>query len=190
MSAVSGLRALRFLRALSFASPLTLDLPLSPSCTNLVPTPLLYALRAVRRRLVRVAKEAAPSTSRRIPGTRTSRRGGGRCACSRRGGPPRRRPPRRGLRSRRTHPLRGPPRETPDPLARLLAGELPYGLPDHLLEAADPILDDVRDEGLQVIELLPRRRKLASSFLLLRPGPPFALLRPRRLDDLFFAAEL
>src|ERR671913_497341 len=89
-----------------------------------VPTLLLYALRAVRRRPPRVALAAAPSTSRRIQGTRTSRRSEGRCACSRQGGPPRRRLPRRGQRSRRTHPLRGPTRKTPDPLARLLAGEL------------------------------------------------------------------
>src|SRR5919107_3452645 len=67
--------------------------PSPPSCANLVPTPLLYALRAARRHLPRVARAAAPSTSRRIPGTQTSRRGDGRCACSRRGGPPRRRPP-------------------------------------------------------------------------------------------------
>src|SRR5215212_5400654 len=190
MSAVSGLRALRLLRALRCASPLTLGLPLSPSCPNLFPTLLLYALRAVRRRPPRVAEAAAPSTSRRIPGTRTSRRSEGRCACSRRGGPPRKRPPRRGQRSSRTHSLRGPPRKTPDPLARLLAGELPYRLSDHLLEAADPIFDDIRDEGLKVVELLPGRRQLAPSFLMLRPGPPFTLLRPRRLNDFFLAAEL
>src|SRR5215213_638258 len=190
MSAVSGLRALRLLRALRCASPLTLGLPLSPSCANLIPTLLLYALRAVRRRPPRVAEAAAPSTSRRIPDTRTSRRSEGRCACSRRGGPPRKRPPRRGQRSRRTHPLRGPPRKTPDPLARLLAGELPYWLSDHLLEAADPLFDDIRDEGLKVVELLPGRWQLAPSFLVLRLGPPFTLLRPRRLNDFFLAAEL
>src|SRR5215213_4769958 len=190
MSAVSGLRALRLLRALRCASPLTLGLPLSPSCANLIPTLLLYALRAVRRRPPRVAEAAAPSTSRRIPDTRTSRRSEGRCACSRRGGPPRKRPPHRGQRSRRTHPLRGPPCETPDPLARLLAGELPYRLSDHLFEAPDPILDDVRDEGLEVVELLPGRRQFASSFLILRLGlPPVTLLRTRRLHDLFLAAE-
>src|SRR3712207_3163574 len=142
---------------------------------------LLYALRAVRRRPPRVAEVAAPSTSRRIPGTRTSRRSEGRCACSRRGDPPRRRPPRQGQRSRRIYPLRSPTRKTPDPLARLLAGELPYWLPNHLLEAADPFFDDVRDEGLQIVELLPCRRKLASSFLVLRPGPPFTLLRTRKI---------
>src|SRR5215204_6332736 len=74
-----------------------------------IPTLLLYALRAVQRRPPRLAEAAASSTSRRIPGTRTSRRSEGRCACSKRGGPPRRRPPGLGQRSRRTHPLRGPP---------------------------------------------------------------------------------
>jgi hypothetical protein len=74
-----------------------------------IPTLLLYALRAVRRHPPRDAQAAAPATSRRIQGTRTSRRGEGRCACSRRGGPPGRRLPRLGQRSRRTHPLRGPP---------------------------------------------------------------------------------
>src|SRR5215217_4566358 len=85
----------------------------SPSLPHRVPTLdptlLLYALRAVRWRPPRAAEAAAPATSLRIPGTRTSRRSEGRCACSKRGGLPRRRPPRLGLRSRRIHPLRGPP---------------------------------------------------------------------------------
>src|SRR5688572_13081233 len=157
-----------------------------PSCTRL----LLYALRAARRRPPRAAGAAAPATSRRRPGTRTSHRSKRRCACSRRGGLPRRRPPRLGLRSRRTRALRGPPGETPDPLARLLTGELPYRLSDHLLEAADSILNDVRDEGLEVVELLPSRWQLASSFFVLRPGPPVMLPCPRRPYDLFLAAEL
>src|SRR5215218_1642180 len=84
----------------------------SPSLPHRVPTfiltLLLYAHRAVRRRPPRVAEAAAPSTSRRIPGTRMSPRSEGHCACSKRGGPPRKRPPRRGQQSRRTHPLRSP----------------------------------------------------------------------------------
>src|SRR5215211_3095536 len=180
MSAVSGLRALRLLcaRTLRDASPLTFALPLSP-IVYLVPTLLLYALRAVRRRLLRAAEATASATSRRTPNPRTSRRDEGRCACSRRGGLPHRRPPRRGLRSRWTRALRGPPGQTPDPLARLLAGELSHGLSDHLLEAADPILDHIGDEGLEVVELLPCRWQLAPSFLVLRAGlPPVLLLRP------------
>src|SRR5919205_1303010 len=127
-----------------------------------------------------------------MPGTRTSVRSRGRCACSRRGGPPRRRPPRPAPRSIRNRPLRGPARQTPDPLACLLARELADRLPDHLLEPAYPIVDHIRDEGLEVVELLPGRGQLAPSFLVLGLGTPVALraLLRRLLHDLFLAAKL
>src|SRR5215212_2231756 len=143
-------------------------------------------------RLPRARRVSPPATSHRIPGTRTSARSRGRCADSRRGGLPRREPPRRGLRSTRNRPLRGPPGETPDPLARLFARQLTHRLPDHLLEAADPILHNVRDEGLEVVELLPRRRQLAPSLLVLHSGllPVTLLLCPGRRDDIFLPAKL
>src|SRR3954469_15752042 len=80
-----------------------------------------------------------PATSRRTPGTRRSDPGRGRCGGSRRAGLPHRGPPRPEPRSKRNHPLRSPSGETPDPLARLFARELAYGLTDHLLEAPDPV---------------------------------------------------
>src|SRR5215212_867146 len=166
------------------------DVPTSRLPLHRLTTPLPCALRAGRKRPLRAPRVSPPATSRRIPDTQTSAPGRGRCAGSRRGGLPRTEPPRPAPRSKRNRPLRSPSGEAPDPLARLFARELAHGLPDHLLEAPDSVVDHVRDEGLQVVELLPGRRQLAPSFLVLGLRPPVALLIPGRHYNLFLAAEL
>src|SRR5829696_976834 len=135
------------------------------------------ALRAERKRPLRALRVSPPATSRHTPDTQTSAPGRGRSAGSRREGLPRRELPRPPPRSKRNPPLRSPSGETPDPLARLFARELANGLPDHLLEAPDPVVDHVRDEGLKVVELLPGRRQLAPSFLVLGLRPLAVALR-------------
>src|SRR3954470_20808096 len=104
-------------------------------------------------------QQVVPATLPRMPSTRKNRLGFSRSAYSKRGGPPHR-VPLRPKRQSRDVPLRSLPGEATDPLARLAPAELGDRLANHLLELRQPILDGVRDQGLQIVELLAGRWQL------------------------------
>src|SRR5918912_788176 len=128
------------------------------------------------------SRQEVSATAPRTPGTRrsprSSRRSGQswRSAGSTPGGPPRRAPPRPAPTPRDDFPSRGPPGEAADPLARLAPSELRDRLAHHVLELRYPILDDVGDQGLQVVELLARGRHGLLGGLV----PALPAVRPRR----------
>src|SRR5215204_5033125 len=75
------------------------------------------------------------------------------CVGSILGGPLRGVPPHPGPLSKCVS-LRRPTGEAADPLARLAACELGDWLAHHLLELSRPLLDNIRNQSLQVVELL------------------------------------